>query len=281
MTQENYIYDPRTHTDFAVSGKTENRTGLNYTENEFSALVNYKEHIENGMIQFVDFKIPFFKQSNQGLACKLAEDLLKITDTLQLKLDYKHTVNEVLNLTQLHTKYLEQKPKLIEKYKQIPDFDKLLDNYEQNLQNEEKVRKSLFYKGIHALFFPRIKEYIDKNRTEEAFIRTRTFPNYLFSVDLPVKENFTYKRIGANYLVETQGGIDFEKLNKPKFLEACRMLFGKEVKLADISLKIHETYELNHKLNYEKGKLTHNFEVKGVHFNRESMHYVVKTPNDV
>lgn len=270
--QEDYLYNPAPCYDYEIRGSSEYTLGENHTENSFSSLVYYNEY-ENKQ---VDFKTTHFSQTAKGLVYQLAQDFSSITSELLLQLNDKGQVTQICNLEQIQQNYQEQKPILLEKYKNIPDFETVVKNYEVSIQQEEKLRNSLFYYGIHRIFFAGIKELVQRHYPNRQVARTRKYDNYVFTVDLPVMETIILEKRNEGYKVSLTGKLDVEQLDEKQFLDACRIVYGKDVLLSNILFEIKETYELDPKLNYQNGSYSHHFEIKGKHVKIDHMEYKLK-----
>ncbi|WP_128330786.1 hypothetical protein [Apibacter sp. HY039] len=270
--QEDYIYNRAPCYDYEVRGSSEYTLGENYTENNFSSLVYFKEK-ENKQI---DFKTTHFFQTSKGLVYQLAQDFSSVTSELLLQLNGKGQVTQICNLEQIQQIYQEQKPILLEKYNNIPDFETVVKNYETNIQKEEKLRNSLFYYGIYRIFFAGIKELVQRHYPNRQVARTRKYNNYIFTVDLPVVETITIDKHNEGYRVTLKGKIDLEQLDEKQFLDACRTLYGKDILLSNILFETKETYELDLKLNYHKGSYSHHFEIKGKEVKTDYIEYKLK-----
>ena len=270
--QEDYIYNPAPCYDYEVRGSSEYTLGENHTENNFSSLVYFKEK-ENKQ---VEFKNSCFSQTSKGLVYQLAQDFSSITSELLLQLNDKGQVTQICNLDDIQQKYQEQRPNLLEKYKNIPNFETVVKNYETSIQQEEKLRNSLFYYGIYRIFFAGIKELIQRNYPNRQTIRTRKYNNYIFTVDLPVTETISINKHNEGYIITLKGKIDVEQLDEKQFLDACRTLYGKDILLSNILFETKETYELDQKLKYQKGSYSHHFEIKGKEIKTDHIEYKFK-----
>ena len=270
--REEDLYPPVPCYDYEVRGSSDYQLAENHTENNFSSLVYYKEKENNQ----VEFKNSFFSQTSQGLVYQLAQDFSSITSELLLQLNEKGQVIRICNLEQIQQKYQKQKNTLLEKYKHIPDFETVVKNYETSIQQEEKLRNSLFYYGIYRIFFAGIKEHIKRNYPTRQTTRTREYDNYIFTVDLPIVETITIDKHNEGYKVTLKGKIDLDQLDEKQFLDACLTLYGKDILLSNILFETQEKYELDSNLNYQKGCYSQHFEIKGKEVKTENIEYKLK-----
>ncbi|WP_295811427.1 hypothetical protein [uncultured Apibacter sp.] len=275
-SQDKHFYYSAPCYNYKVQGTSKYKHGENYTENHFKADVYYKENRD-----FTDYKITNFSQSAKAIVYELAQDFFTITSDLQVQLDSKEYVEKICNLEDIFQKYQQQKPLLLEKYKNVPNIETLVENYEANLQKEEKLRKSIFYKGISRVFFTGLKPIIRSTTIQHEITRTRNCPEPIFSVSFPITETIYWRKEGDKYKVEIKGNVDFKRMEqdneKDRFLQACSNLVDNQVKPSDVALYTQEKYTLDHRLNYETADYLYSFGIQRFHEKKETLHYHLKT----
>jgi hypothetical protein len=276
---DDYIFDPKKKKEsngkYIIEGSTQTRNGINFVENSFSAEVTYLENI-NSLPYKVQYTIDNLKQSNEGLIFQFAESFNEFTSQLDLYLNEDYHVLQIANHQEIVNQWLRKKIHLFEKFKQIPNIHQLLENYEKSIHNEEKLRNSIFYEGIAYIFFPKIKHLIkNSEKFPVRLSRTKYLNGYYFGLKIPIKEEITIKRNeNQSYTFSIFGSLNESKIeDKTYFLKAFRMLYGEQVELKQISFKSVENYILNSNLEYRIGEIDHHFEVKNVHFKKDSLKY--------
>ena len=258
---------------FRVKGSSQFRMGIYYTENEFTADVFYNEAETKEHGLGAEYRITNLIQSNKSFSSRLFQDFYTLTSDLKVALDAQYQVVKILNHSSIPEKWSENKDNILRKYSYIPNIEEVLSNYEASIQDEEKLRKALFYHGLTALFFPRIKGIVQSTENESVTERSRTFPRYVLGMDLPVKETIRHQKENGKVRIEVDGALDYDRLDSPRLLGACKHMYEKDVCLDDVSFSLKEAYILSDTLRYEEGTLRHHFLVRGRHFKTDVLSY--------
>lgn len=259
---------------YAVEGHSQTRTGTFFIENTYSAQVNYKDEKREGK-SIATYQLKDYTQSCTGLIFQFAERFNSFTSDLELRLNDGYEVESIANHTAILARWKEEKRVIRDQFKQVPDIDSLLDNYEQNLANEEKLRNTLFYAGLTQLFFPRIQHLMYGLEGNKKFQRKRLLPNDYLGLQVPIVEELTIawsfdKQIGASL----KGRIDYAEIkDKDKFLAVFKLLYGKQIVLEDITFTATQHYLFTDKNEFVSGEMEEYFEVKGVHFKRDKVSF--------
>ncbi|TWP30149.1 hypothetical protein ETU08_06220 [Apibacter muscae] len=267
--KEDYFYDPVPCYDYVVRGSSEYKIGDQSTINHFSSLVyckvdEYKQAV---------FVVSSFSQSSKALIYLLAQDFSSCVSSLCLQLNEIGQVTKILNLEEIQAKFLNAKLSLLDKYSKVPDISVILDNYGASLKEEGKLRKSLFYYGVYRLFFTGIKELVKDSYPQKRITRTRKLDGFILSLALPVIEDILIERVKDIYRVTIVGRIDFDRLDKNIFIDACRFMYGKEITFSDIVFSAKESYELDYNFIFLRGSYKHFFEIRGKLLKRDELSF--------
>ncbi|GEN66007.1 hypothetical protein [Chryseobacterium rhizosphaerae] len=259
---------------YDVSGITQTRNGITFIENTFSAKVNYRENLI-GPVKKVNYKVEDLHQSCSGLIFQFAAYFNDITSSLELAINEGYEVERILNLSEISQKWHSEKKILAEKFKTIPNLDKLLENYEKSIDNEEKLRNSIFYTGIAQLFFPRIKQLLQVPMESKKFFRKRNLQGFYFGIKVPIKEELSVvENYNDKITAHIVGSLDVESIeDKEHFLRAFRMLYGEGINMEDITFWSKEKYTMSRELVYETGEIDQYLEVNGVYFKKDKLSF--------
>lgn len=276
---EDYVFDPKIRKEsnglYEIEGITQTRNGINFIDNRFSAEITYTENL-SVIPHKVLYKVNKLKQSNEGLIFKFSEDFNRITSDLEVSINEKFEVVNILNHQEIIQRWLRHKKTFLDKYQEIPKINELLVNYEKSISNEVKLRKSIFYEGIAYIFFPKIKHLIlDSNDFPKRYKRKKNLNGYYFGIKIPILEDINIKENdNKSITVFIKGSLDLKSIDNPKrFLSAFKMLYGENVKMEDISFRSEEKYVLSSNFEYRLGEIDHHFEVKDVHFKTDKLNY--------
>lgn len=258
---------------FWVSGSSQLRMGIYYIDNEFTADVFYKETDTQAHGLSAEYRVTNLLQNNKSFSHLFFQALYAITSDLKVALDSQYQVTKILNHPSIPEKWLKNKDDFLKKYSYIPDIEEALSNYEANIQDEEKLRDVIFYHGISAAFFPRIKGIVQHTEEGSVTERIRIFSQYVLGMYLPVKEVIRHKKENGKIRVEIDGSIDYDRLDSQRLLAVCKRMYEKDVRLDEISLTVKENYILSDTLSYEEGELFHHFFIRGRHFKTDKLAY--------
>ncbi|TWP24289.1 hypothetical protein ETU10_03325 [Apibacter muscae] len=267
--KEDYFYDPVPCYDYEVRGSSEYKIADQYTQNHFSSLVYFKQD----EYKQAEFTVSSFSQTSKALIYEIAQNFSSSISSLHLQLNDIGQVTKILNLEEIQANFLKSRVGLLEKYSHVPDISVILDNYEASLKEEEKLRKSLFYYGVYRLFFTGIKELVQDIYPQKRITRTRKLDGFILSLALPVIEDILIERVKDTYKVMIEGRIDFDKLDKNIFIDACRFMYGKEITFSDIVFSAKESYELDYNFIFLRGSYKHLFEIRGKLLKRDELSF--------
>ena len=258
--------------EYKVSGKTQIRIDTRFAENEFSCVVKYAD-VEK---RRVDFQMKDFEQTSTAITDTLGADLSGAINRLLFQIGGRDELTDILNTPEIAESWAESKPKLLEKYVEVPDFEPLLDNYGDNLKDGQKLLAAIKDKGIYGLFFPRIKS-LAMQTMPASYSRTKIFKEFMPDIDLPVTEKLAVRKYGQEIIIDITGELDKENFDYEKYLNLSSQLFGKRIKAEDVSFQSVENYFLSgFDLQYKTGTQHHYFETKGAYFKDDKLQFKVK-----
>lgn len=274
LNNGNSIKDKVESFHYQTIGNSQTRNGTTFIENDYTTFIDYHE-IGTDSNRTALYKVRQINQTCSGLIFQFAENFNQITSELELRLNEVFEVEEIINHKNILSKWKNEKERLKDQFKTIPNVDKLLENYEKNIQDEEKLRNSLFYISFTQLFFPRIKHLLNDIENSKKFERSRNLHDFYFGVKIPVVEELIIKKIEHNQITATiEGKLDVNKIeHKETFLQAFKMLYGNDVEQNDISFTSRLQIIYDENLNYKEGSLNEFFEVKGVHFKKDTISF--------
>ncbi|MGI8789231.1 MAG: hypothetical protein ACR2HG_15940 [Pyrinomonadaceae bacterium] len=259
--------------EYEFTGTTQTRFQTLFTENETSHLVENSITEDGKAI----VKVKDFTQTSDALIDVLGADLSRVIDILKFQIGERETLEKILNMDEVWESWQAAKARLIEKYKDIPDFGSISDSFGDNLKNEEKLRLNIENKGIYGLLFPQVK-FTSYGRIPNEVFRTKVIREGILSKDLPMAEMVKIRR-GADdeLLIEVKGELDKDKFDYAGFLNTARQMFGGHLKNDDIVFHGTENYTLDARtLDYTNGTRQHRFEIKGSYFRDERQTFKLK-----
>lgn len=256
---------------YTVTGFSQTRNGISFIENNFSADVIYREDLSEKKIRY---KVSDLKQSCEGLIFQFAQCFNEFTADLELQINEGFEVTGILNHKEIIQKWEAERTSLKDKFKSIPDVEELLNNYENSVKNEEKLRNSIFYTGIAQIFFPRIKQLLQPPIEQKKFMRKRFLHGFYFGLKIPVKEELTIRTSDQLLIANLDAVLDIESIeDSEEFIRAFKMLYGDKIEMDDITFHAKEKYELSGALECITGEIDQYFEVRGVHFKKDKISY--------
>ena len=257
---------------YQVIGNSQTRNGTTFIENDYTTLIGYNE-IQKDSRRTVLYKLEKINQTCSGLIFQFAENFSQITSELELRLNEGFEVEEILNHKNILDRWNNEKKRLKDQFKIIPNVNQLLDNYEKSIHDEDKLRNSLFYVSLTQLFFPRVKHLLNEIEGVKKYERNRDLHGFYFGLKIPIIEELFIKKIENNQIVATiEGRLDVSKI-KETFLQAFKMLYGNDTEQKDISFTSRLQIIYDENLNYKEGSLDEFFEVKGVHFKKDKISF--------
>lgn len=258
--------------EYELKGATQIRFGTLFTENEHAALVRYSEMSRSR----VSFEVEDYRQTSGSLVDTLSADLMSPLDKLVFQLDEHGGLQSILNLEEVEQRWETKKEDLLERRADIPDFRDIADDYGRNLQDEEKLLTAIRDKGVHGLFFPRLRRLAAGGCPAE-YSRTVLIKDYLLSTDLPVAERLSFRARGGEIMAEVVGELDRDGFDYAQFLDSSRELFGGQVKAESISFQSTQHYTLGGSdLRYTGGTRHSRFEIRGAYFRDEKLEFTLK-----
>lgn len=250
---------------YEISGQLQIRFETLFTENETSRIAECLE-IRGGR---AGVEVTDFRQTSDAFIDVLSADLTSVIDKLIFQLGERETLPGIVNAEEIWENWKLKKSVLVEKHRDIPDFDSICDNFGDNLKNEEKLLSSIRDKGIYGLLFPQLKHFA-YGKLPNTFVRQKIIKEYALSKDLPIVEKIAAGEDGNNYTFEVTGELDQENFDYPGFLHLSRQMFGGQVKAENIGFQSTESYRLDKTtLQYAGGTRRHYFEIKGAYFRDE------------
>ncbi|MBB1138396.1 hypothetical protein [Myroides sp. WP-1] len=256
---------------YVVEGKTQTRAGTLFIENEYTSLVRYKDE-NKGTQRIATYQVEDYKQSCSGFVFQLTERLNDITSDLIVRLNANYEVEEIVNHQAILAKWDVEKSKIKEQFSSIPDSEELFERFENALNNEEKLRQTLFYNGLTQLFFPRIKQMLEDIEVSKKYKRKRFLAGIPFGLQLPILEELRVQKIDDHQFSATiKGTLNKDEItDKKEFLSVFKFLYGEDKTLDDLHFRSKEYYVFDEHLIYQSGSIEEYFEVKGVHFKQDN-----------
>ena len=262
---------------YLVQGKSQTRVGTIFIENEYSSTVHYKEVVRKNK-RFVTYQEEDFQQTCTGLVFQLTAILNRILSNYEVRLNENYEVEEIVNHPAILAKWKLEKNELKEQFKVIPDSEELFDQYEQVLQEEEKLRQMLFYTGFPPLFFPRIKHLLNAIDASKKYERKKVLAENSLGLELPIVEELCIEKINQKQFAATiKGTLDVDAIpDEKEFLFIFQSLCGEDKTLTDLLFKSKAYYVFDAFRSYQTAAIKEYFEVKGMCFKKEEYSFIKK-----
>lgn len=261
---------------YEVTGNSQTRANTLFIENEYTALVNYKDEIKE-KVRIAVYQVEDYKQSCDGLIFRFTGKLNHITSDLELRLNERYEIEEIVNHKAILNKWQEEKNKLKTEFRTIPDSDVLFENYEKAIRDEERLRKTLFYNGLTQLFFPRIKQMLLDFDSSKKYKRKKVLAGDYFGLQIPIIEELSIQRVNNKISATIKGTLDKSNIqDEVEFMSIFKRLYGQEKTLNDLLFFSKEYYVFDEFLVFDSGSIEEYFEVKGVLFKKDNRSFIKK-----